>query len=233
MSNSVKHLAAVPMQEDTPQRSRIRGIAAALFAAKGYNAVGVSEIGEAVGLARGALYHHITSKEELLYNIAIRYIGDLVESGRTISDDMPDPVARIRLLSRHLMRVIGAHINEMTVCFREVNSLTGERHAIISQLHTEYQNIWARAIADGVEAGAFRPVEPVALKGILGMYFYSFLWLNPDGHHRSRIPSFFLMSWVGAIRLRRIVTSAHVGMEHRSGQVGAVARSVQGGPWVP
>ncbi len=184
MSNSVKHLAAVPMQEDTPQRSRIRGIAAALFAAKGYNAVGVSEIGEAVGLARGALYHHITSKEELLYNIAIRYIGDLVESGRTISDDMPDPVARIRLLSRHLMRVIGAHINEMTVCFREVNSLTGERHAIISQLHTEYQNIWARAIADGVEAGAFRPVEPVALKGILGMYFYSFLWLNPDGHHR-------------------------------------------------
>ena len=50
---------------------------------------------------------------------------------------------------------------------------------------------------------------------------------------RSRIPSFFLTFWVGAIRLRRIVTSAHVGMEHRSGQVGAVARSVQGGPWVP
>jgi peptidoglycan/LPS O-acetylase OafA/YrhL len=49
----------------------------------------------------------------------------------------------------------------------------------------------------------------------------------------SRIPSFFLMSGVGAIRLRRIVTSAHVGMEHRNGQVGAVARSVQGGPWVP
>ena len=49
---------------------------------------------------------------------------------------------------------------------------------------------------------------------------------------RSRIPSFFLTSGIGAIRPRRIVTSAHVGMEHRSGQVGAVARSAQGGSWV-
>lgn len=169
---------------DTPQRVRIRGISAALFAAKGYNAVGISEIGEAVGLARGALYHHIGSKEELLYNIVIRYIGDLVESGRTITSDLPDPVGRIRLLSRHLMRVISAHINEMTVCFREVNSLTGDRHQLVSRLHADYQHIWAQAIQDGVDSRVFRPMEPVALKGLLGMYFYSFLWLDPGGKQR-------------------------------------------------
>ncbi|MGE4482845.1 TetR/AcrR family transcriptional regulator [Acidocella sp.] len=184
MADLHKQPSPLPMQEDTPQRSRIRAISAALFAEKGYNAVGISEIGEAVGLARGALYHHIGSKEELLYNIVIRYISDLVESGRTISDDMPDPVPRIRLLSRHLMRVIGAHINEMTVCFREVNCLTGERHDVVSQLHAEYQQIWAQAIEDGVSKGVFRPLPSVALKGVLGMYFYSFLWLDPSGRHR-------------------------------------------------
>ncbi len=71
-----------PVHEDTPQRSRIRGISAGLFAQKGYAAVGIAEIGDAVGLARGALYHHIGSKEELLYNIVVRYIGDLVGVGR-------------------------------------------------------------------------------------------------------------------------------------------------------
>lgn len=184
MTELQKRTTNAPIQEDTPQRSRIRGISAALFATKGYNAVGIAEIGEAVGLARGALYHHIGSKEELLYNIVIRYIGDLVASSRTISDDMPDPKTRIRLLSRHLMRVIGAHINEMTVCFREVNSLTGERHEVVSRLHAEYQQIWAQTINDGVGQGVFRPLPGITLKGVLGMYFYSFLWLDPDGRYR-------------------------------------------------
>ena len=34
-----------------------------LFAKKGYNGVGVAEIGAASGFGRGALYHHIESKE--------------------------------------------------------------------------------------------------------------------------------------------------------------------------
>ncbi len=176
-------MAPGPVHGDTPQRSRIRSISAGLFAQKGYNAVGIAEIGEAVGLARGALYYHIGSKEELLYNIVVRYIGDLVTSGQQITADMPDPVARISLLSRYLMRTIGAHISEMTVCFREVNSLTGERHTFVSAQHAAYQEIWGQAIKDGAARGVFRPMPAVALKGLLGMYFYSFLWLNPHGKH--------------------------------------------------
>jgi len=172
-----------PVHEDTPQRLRIRSISAGLFAQKGYAAVGIAEIGEAVGLARGALYHHIGSKEELLYNIMIRYIGDLVASGEQITQDMPDPVARIRLLSRYLMRTIGAHISEMTVCFREVNSLTGEKHDFVSGQHARYQRVWAKAVEDGAARRLFRPMPAVALKGLLGMYFYSFLWLDPQGRH--------------------------------------------------
>lgn len=172
-----------PVHEDTPQRSRIRSISAGLFAQRGYAAVGIAEIGEAVGLARGALYHHIGSKEELLYNIVIRYIGDLVASGDQITQDMPDPIARIRLLSRYLMRTIGSHISEMTVCFREVNSLTGEKHDFVAGQHSRYQRVWAKAVEDGAERGLFRPMPAVALKGLLGMYFYSFLWLDPQGRH--------------------------------------------------
>jgi AcrR family transcriptional regulator len=170
-----------PPLRDTPQLSRIRSISAGLFAEKGYNAVGMSEIGDAVGLARGALYYHISSKEELLYGIVVLYIGDLVVSGERIASDTPDPIERIRLLSRYLMYTIGAHINEMTVCFREVGSLTGERHSLVSDQHARYQRIWGKAIEDGTKLGIFRPMPPVALKGMLGMYFYSFLWLNPQG----------------------------------------------------
>ena len=171
------------VEPESPQLARIRRISADLFAAHGYNAVGIAEIGEAVGLGRGALYYHISSKEDLLYDIAIRYITELVDAGQRILAEVQDPQTRLRRLSRHLIRTIATHLSELTVCFREVNALTGERHRIVSKLHSRYQAIWSEVITDGAAKGVFRRLPPVALKGILGMYFYSFLWLKPHGRN--------------------------------------------------
>ncbi|NMH94356.1 TetR/AcrR family transcriptional regulator [Pseudonocardia bannensis] len=152
-----------------------------MFAEKGYHAVGIAEIGKAVGLTRGALYHHISSKEELLYEISVQYISDLVRSGEDILGREVDPEMRILLLSRYLMETIFCNQAEMTVCFREVNSLTGERRRFIARMHLEYQRLWERCIVEGAAKGAFRKITPVEVKGLLGMYFYSFLWLDPKG----------------------------------------------------
>jgi AcrR family transcriptional regulator len=169
----------------TSQKERIREITAKLFAEKGYRAVGVAEIGEAVGLGRGALYYHIGSKEDLLYDIVIRYITDLVRAGHDILEQYSDPHERITQLSRYLMRTISNHLSELTVCFREADALTGDRHKEVSRLHFEYQEVWATVLKEGAAQGVFRELQPVALKGILGMYFYSFLWLNPNGRYTS------------------------------------------------
>jgi hypothetical protein len=48
-------------------------------------------------------------------------------------------------------------------------------------LHIRYEHAWRQAIVDGVDSGEFRPYEPVVLKAVLGMYFYSYLWLRPSG----------------------------------------------------
>lgn len=163
---------------DSPQLARIRLIAAELFAAKSYHAIGIAEIGEAVGLARGSLYHHISSKEQLLYEISVRYIFQLVVSGRAVLDDESDPKRRITTLSAQLMETIFRHKAEMTVCFREVDSLTGERRRVVADMHLEYQRVWEECIEDGAAKGVFRPISVVEVKGLLGIYFYSFLWLD-------------------------------------------------------
>lgn len=76
------------------QFERIQKIAADLFATRGYRAVGVAEIGDAVGLGRGALYYHIGSKEDLLFSIVVRYIEDLVISGGDTLETVPDPESK-------------------------------------------------------------------------------------------------------------------------------------------
>lgn len=169
-----------------PQFERIQKIAADLFATRGYRAVGVAEIGDAVGLGRGALYYHISSKEDLLFSIVVRYIEDLVVSSKDTLESEPDPRKRIYLLSRKLMSTIFANLPEMTVCFREADCLTGQRHRIVSDLHHAYQEIWAATFREGEKKGLFRALPAVAIKGILGMYFYSFLWLKPAGKSSSR-----------------------------------------------
>lgn len=163
------------------QYERIQKIAADLFATRGYQAVGVAEIGEAVGLGRGALYYHISSKEDLLFSIVVRYIEDLVVAGRDSLETVSDPRKRIYVLSRHLMHTIFANLSEMTVCFREADCLTGQRHRVVSELHQAYQDIWTTTLREGEKKGHFRSLPTIAIKGILGMYFYSFLWLKPSG----------------------------------------------------
>lgn len=165
----------------SPTRMKVLQVAAELFADRGFSGVGVNEIGAATGLGRGALYYHISSKEDLLYDITTAYMSTLIQDGRAIAEAETDPVERVYALSRALMMTISEHLSEMTVCFRELHALTAERRRAVTGLHSDYQAIWSAALADGVTKGVFKPTPSVVLKGLLGMYFYSFLWLTPRG----------------------------------------------------
>ncbi|GLQ56196.1 TetR/AcrR family transcriptional regulator [Devosia nitrariae] len=165
----------------SPTRLKVLQVAAGLFADRGFSGVGVNEIGEATGLGRGALYYHISSKEDLLYDITTAYMSNLITDARAIAASEPDAVTRLQKLSRALMMTISEHLSEMTVCFRELHALTAERRKAVTGLHSDYQAIWSETLAAGVAQGVFRPVPSVVLKGLLGMYFYSFLWLDPRG----------------------------------------------------
>jgi len=121
----------------------------------------------------------------LLFSIVVHYIEDLVAFGRDLLETEADPRKRIRSLSHHLMQTIFANLPEMTVCFREADCLTGQRHRIVAELHQAYQDIWTDTLRDGEKKGLFRPLPAVAIKGIMGMYFYSFLWLKSTGKKSS------------------------------------------------
>lgn len=168
---------------ELPQRERILKIAAQLFAHQGYHAVGMSDLQQAVGLGRGALYHHIRAKEDLLYDILREYIRELAETAEAMRSDKASPQRRIEMLGQHLVRKIASHQAEFTVCFRELNSLTAERHAEVVGYHARYERVWREAIVQGAEKGVFRPYDHVVFKAVMGMYFYSYLWIHAHRAH--------------------------------------------------
>ena len=100
--------SATPVSET---KLSIMSSAARLFAERGYGSVGISEVGDTVGFGKGALYYHIKSKEDLLYDIMTLYMRDLIQGALEIEAKSQSAQGRIRALSRSFMDTIFNHRN--------------------------------------------------------------------------------------------------------------------------
>jgi AcrR family transcriptional regulator len=70
-------------------------VAANLFASRGYYAVTVDDIGEAIGLTGPALYRHFSSKEALLVAVFDQVIEQLTDRLRELVSRAPDPATAL------------------------------------------------------------------------------------------------------------------------------------------
>ncbi|HEY0451193.1 TetR/AcrR family transcriptional regulator [Actinophytocola sp.] len=173
----------MPRQQDGTGEStheRILRVAAEVFARKGYHGTGVAELGEAAGLKRGALYYHIGSKEDLLYNLSKRHVEEALERGRTVVDSDLHPVDKLRALAREHVQTIAARRDEVTVVMREMHALTGKRARQLTKLRDEYQGLFAKVLQEGVDEGVFRAADHVTVLGVLGMFNWTHVWLDVE-----------------------------------------------------
>ncbi|MGW4068615.1 TetR/AcrR family transcriptional regulator [Nocardia grenadensis] len=162
-------------------RDRVLRVAAELFAKSGYHGTGMADLGTAAGLGRGALYHYIGSKEAVLYEISSRQLAQMNAIADELALAEPDPERRLRGLARALMRNIAEHRAEWTVFFREYHALTDERRDRVVAERERYESHWRHALDQGVRDGRFRVLPRLLVKGLLGMFNYSYLWLTPSG----------------------------------------------------
>ena len=165
----------------SPQKQRILEAAAELFAKNGYEATGIAELSEAVGLGRGALYHHIGSKEELLYEISRTRPVEMVAFGEALLAENVSAEDKLRRLSRRMMETLSTNLTGATVFLADSRSLTDRHRREIVKLRDRFEAIWAAILEEGVREGRFRATHPLVRKGVLGLYNYSYVWLNPDG----------------------------------------------------
>jgi AcrR family transcriptional regulator len=162
-------------------KERIRRHAARLFAKNGYRGTGVQDLSDAVGLGRGALYHHIGSKERLLFDIITLHVVEVVEEARTVLQLPVTAEEKVRRLSRIMMATVAAHLAEWTVFFREIDALSGSRRREALAVRAAFEDVWVEVIRQGVRDGEFRELDPIVVKGLLGMHNYSYVWIRPRG----------------------------------------------------
>ena len=84
--------------DETGTRQRIVAAAVALFAEQGFDATSVNQVVARAGVAKGALYHHFDSKDDLLYEV----YRELVD--RQLAGLHDDPGARAARRPRRCAR---------------------------------------------------------------------------------------------------------------------------------
>ena len=80
------------VKEAEERRNEILDVAEELFVTRGYDNTSTNDILERIGIARGTLYYHFKSKEDILNSIIERVNNSLIARARAIASDTSMPV---------------------------------------------------------------------------------------------------------------------------------------------
>jgi AcrR family transcriptional regulator len=165
----------------TERQMAILAVAAEAFAHKGFVATSLQEIADAVGIQKGSLYHHLKSKEDLLYKLINQVHRELLANITEPSEVAGSALVRLR-------GFIEGHINRLEpqlalgkVAFTEFRHLTGPRRESIVQQRRLYLNHLVSLIDQGQQERQICPDVDCDISAtvILHVLNSTFLWYNP------------------------------------------------------
>jgi len=164
------------------RREAIIDTSAKVFARRGYHATGIIELCAANDLGKGAFYHYIGSKEELLAAIHDRVMDEVLAGADRVALAGGSPSHQLSMLGDELLDVIGRYPDHVWVFLHEFPALTDERAETFRERRREYEARVEGVLTAGVESGEFRDLDPrLTALAWLGMHNYTYLWLKPGG----------------------------------------------------
>ena len=164
-------------------RNRVYEVAAEVFHRKGYDNTSMSDVASAAGLTKAGLYHHVSSKESLLYTVLD--VGlDLTESYvMKPLEAISDPLERLKtMIELHLRLVLEERNLEVTGLLHECKTLGAADRGRINRRKKEYVRMTTRLIADVLKKYNIADGNPkLAAFALLGMLNWTYQWYKPSG----------------------------------------------------
>ncbi|HMI99895.1 MAG TPA: TetR/AcrR family transcriptional regulator [Gaiellaceae bacterium] len=162
------------------RRSQLTREAARLFAEKGYHGTSIGDLAKAMGVQKGSLYAHISSKEDLLYE-AMRDGADAFHAALDAIPDDLTAMEKIRLALRGHLRVVAEQLDVATVFMREWRYLEGERSTEILNERRRYEDRVRALFREGRELGELRTDLDDATAALLTLSAanWAYTWLQP------------------------------------------------------
>ncbi len=166
------------------RRSELLGIAARLFAEKGFRNTTVRDIADAAGILSGSLYHHFDSKESMVDEILSSFQEELFGQYDEIlasGDDARTKLERAVLVS---FDAIDRHHVEVAIFQADAAYLlTFDRFSYLGERNKQSRAVWVTLLQDGVDAGVLRDDLDLELtyRFIRDTVWVAVSWYRPGG----------------------------------------------------
>ncbi|HEX4732601.1 MAG TPA: TetR/AcrR family transcriptional regulator [Solirubrobacterales bacterium] len=160
------------------------GVAADLFADRGYAATTVRDIAEAAGILSGSLYHHIDSKESILDAILSRFIARSLAAYEAVIAEGKEPKETFEELVRTSLESMVEGRAAILVYQNEARLLAARpRFSYLAEAQRKFEEIWTAVLEEGVKSGEFRAsIDPkLVYRLVRDAVWTAPRWYRPGG----------------------------------------------------
>jgi AcrR family transcriptional regulator len=163
-------------------RNEILTTAALIFSQKGYHGTSMQDIALSVNLQKASLYHHVSSKQEILFELLNRGLDLLTTRVESASEGYEPPDERLHKAICAYLGTLAEYQELASVLLFEYRSLEPdylERH--ISR-RDRFEGIWRDLIQEGIDEGVFACDHPsLSARALLGILNWTVTWFRADG----------------------------------------------------
>lgn len=163
-------------------KEAIRKAGLRLIYRRGYEAMNLRQLADAVGIQQGSLYNHISSKQELLYLLMKEHMETILRGLGEKLQGLDDPLAQIKAfiafhVDYHMSRRQEVYINNSELRSLELGNLRK-----IKLLRDTYDRRVIGVLDAGVKKGYFKIGDTkVAAFALIAMLTGICNWYKPSG----------------------------------------------------
>lgn len=163
-------------------KEEILQAAAHIFQQKGYHATSMQDIADAVELQKGSLYHHVDSKQDILFALLNKALELILERLEFVADQDIPPEQKIRQATRAYFSFLAENPSLSSVLLLEYRSLEDNFQKLHIPRRDQVDQIWQELISEGILQGDFYDQEAgLVSKALLGVLNWTITWYREDG----------------------------------------------------
>lgn len=174
------------MAEEHKTKQTLRRAARSLIAARGYDAVSMRDIAQAVGKQPGGIYNHFSNKQAILVDLMQDNLRRAKEAVIDPLDWGAAPAAQLEQFVRNHVAYNIANPDDIFIAYMELRSLEPEGMARIMQDRNAYEQTLRDILSQGAASAVFTLADPAFnARAILSMLGGVTVWFRPTGPQTS------------------------------------------------
>jgi len=163
-------------------REDILEAAAQVFREKGFHGASMSDIAEAVNLQKASLYHHVSSKQEILSELLDRALQILLERISAVTVQNISADKKLKMMICEYLQILTENVDLAAVLLFEHRSLERRQQSRHIPNRDKFESLWKDVLTEGVRAKLFKCDDPgLTTRALLGIMNWTITWYRPDG----------------------------------------------------